>query len=110
MDTDHFWRNFWKEVANVSEGGPNRIKAVDVMSEDAKKFVSTQITDLHDFTAQLTAIKNHLFEQYPAHLGIRVQETEDWWDRIVGDWSPDIIVVEQPGQADTSSVSYYEIR
>jgi hypothetical protein len=84
MDPVYFWKNFWTKFANLSEGGPNRIKAVDVMREDTKKSVYTQLTDLRDFTAQLTAIKNNLFKEYPAHLGIRVQETEDWWDRIAG--------------------------
>jgi len=84
MDPVYFWRNFWTEFANLSEGAPNRKKTVDMMREDAKKSVHAQFTDLHSFTAQLTAIKNRLFKEYPAHLGIRVQETEDWWDRIAG--------------------------
>jgi hypothetical protein len=79
MDPVYFWRNFWTEAAHLSEGAPNWIKAIDVMREDAKKSVHTQIKDLRDFTAQLTAIKNHLFEEYPAKniLPISVREGKE---------------------------------
>ena len=106
MDPDYFWRNFWTEFAHLSEGAPNRKKALDTMSEDVKKSVHAQFMNLRSFTAQLAAITDRLFKEYPAYSGIRVEETEDWWDRIAGGWSPDKIAVEQPGQVDTSSIFF----
>ena len=106
MDADYFWRNFWTEFAHLGKEAPNRKKALDMMREDVKKSVHAQFTNLHSFTAQHAAVTACFFKEYPAFLGMRVQETEDWWDRIAGGWSPDKIAVEQPGQADTSSIFF----
>jgi hypothetical protein len=89
MDINYFLGRLKPELNYLTAGVFDRVKAVDSMREDAKKALTAQFADLHDFTARLSDIRNLCFKKYPAESIKKKQDMEYWWDHIAGGWSPD---------------------
>lgn len=95
MDTNYFLGGLKSELNYLTAGVLDRMKAVDTLREGAKKALTTQFTDLHAFTAQLSDITKLCFKKYPAESITKKREMEYWWDRIAGGWIPDKITSGQ---------------
>jgi hypothetical protein len=91
MDTNYFLGRLNSQINYLSPGVFDRMKAADTMRKGAKMALTTQFTDLRDFTARLYNLTNQFFKAFPAESITKEREMEDWWDHIAGGWSPDML-------------------